>query len=155
MPESYENNQGEATVEFNGVNVKMTVNGFGTKKILDFTDSDGKRYDITLTFDGNTLVVKKSPAEIFIRNITAADGETRSCQTQFTTGKPLDIVIEGYRFDTADSLALPVTVYDASGNQMRPELRWQLTTDNVEIAQGSALGNYRVDWTAIPRATIP
>ncbi len=74
LPESYENNQGEATVEFNGVNVKMSVNGFGTKKILDFTDSDGKRYDITITFDGNTLVVKKSPAEIFIRNITAADG---------------------------------------------------------------------------------
>lgn len=83
-------------------------------------------------------------------NITAADGETRSGHTQFTTGKPLDIVIGGYRFDTADSLALPITVYDASGNEKRPELRWQLTADNVEVAQGSAYGNYRVDWTDIP-----
>ncbi|MDE6401070.1 MAG: leucine-rich repeat domain-containing protein, partial [Clostridiales bacterium] len=74
LPESYENNSGVATVEFNGKEVQMTVSGYGTKKILDFTDSDGKRYDITLTFDGNTLVVSKAAAEIYIRDITAADG---------------------------------------------------------------------------------
>lgn len=74
LPESYENNQGVATVEFNGKQAQLSVNGFGTRKILDFTDADGKRYDFTVTFDGNTLVVKKAAAEIFVRDITAADG---------------------------------------------------------------------------------
>ena len=111
------------------------------------TDADGY-----FTIELSDSLLSQTALNSFVAtvNITAADGETRSCQTQFTTGKPLDIVIEGSRLNTADSLALPINVYDASGNQVRPELRWQLTSDNMEIACGSAMGNYRVDWTAIP-----
>ncbi len=75
LPESYENNQGVADVIFNGAKVKMSVNGFGTRKISGFTDSDGKVYDVTIDFDGNTLVVRKKLADIIL-NVSCVDGST-------------------------------------------------------------------------------
>lgn len=59
---------------FNGTAVKISISGYSTKRINAFTDSDGKKYDITLSFDGETLIVTKRAADIHLRGITAEDG---------------------------------------------------------------------------------
>lgn len=73
-PESYENFRGYADVMFNGKQVKLFVNGYNIKIIYGFTDSDGKKYDLALSFDDEHLVVKRTASATYINNITAPDG---------------------------------------------------------------------------------
>ncbi len=65
---------GEVDATLNGTPVKIRIVGYNTKRISAFTDSDGKKYDITLSFDGETLVVTKRLADMYIKDITADDG---------------------------------------------------------------------------------
>ncbi len=76
-PESYAetNYEGYATVTFNGAETQMKIIGFTQKKIQNFLDADGKRYDFTITIlPGNTFSYAKQVAENYVRNITAVDG---------------------------------------------------------------------------------
>ncbi|MDE7463642.1 MAG: hypothetical protein K2M48_01315, partial [Clostridiales bacterium] len=74
LPDNYEGYVGYASATLNGKAVSIYVSGYGTKLIKGFVDSDGKTYDINLSFDCNRLVVKKTAAETYVRDITAADG---------------------------------------------------------------------------------
>ncbi len=65
---------GYANAKFNGVSVRIMISGYNSRTIQNFIDSDGKRYDITISFDKNTLVVTKKAANIVVSNITAPDG---------------------------------------------------------------------------------
>lgn len=111
------------------------------------TDADGQ-----FTIEISDTLLKRTSLKNFVADVsvTSADGETRRDNTQFTTGKPLDIVLSGYCFNTADSLNLPAIVYDASAAERHPVLRWQLADDTIAVAEGKAEGRYRVDWADIP-----
>ncbi len=76
LPETYEDTGyvGVAEATLNGVPVEISIRGFNTKTIKSFLDEDGKHYDISLSFDGNTLVYEKTLTPMYIRNVTAADG---------------------------------------------------------------------------------
>lgn len=76
-PENYAdtNYEGYATVTLNGTEIQMKIVGFTLKKIVNFLDSDGKRYDFTITIlPGNLFSYEKQTAETYVRNITASDG---------------------------------------------------------------------------------
>ncbi len=76
-PETYAdtNYTGYATVTFNGAEVQLKIQGFTIKKILNFLDTDQKRYDFTITLlPGNQFSYEKQTAESYVRNITAPDG---------------------------------------------------------------------------------
>lgn len=74
LPENYENYYGEADVKFNGKDVKMTIIGYNTKIIYGFTDTDGIRYDFSISFDNDELIVTKTRSAERLENITASDG---------------------------------------------------------------------------------
>lgn len=74
QPENYENNRGYATVKFNGKEVQLYINGYGTKIIYNYEDTDGKLYDIYIDFDGEALDITKKLSPIKYTDITAPDG---------------------------------------------------------------------------------
>ena len=73
QPDSYEGFSGYADVVFNGKNVKLRIVGYNTKTISDYVDDDGKVYIISISFDGETMVVTKKLAPTRL-SVTAADG---------------------------------------------------------------------------------
>jgi len=76
-PETYADTgyAGYATVTLNGTEVQLQIKGFTVKKILNYLDTDQKRYDLTITImPGNLFSYEKETAESYVRNITAPDG---------------------------------------------------------------------------------
>lgn len=72
-PESYDGYRGYCDVVFNGNALQMYVNGYNSKTISGFVDADGLMYTASISFDGDTLVVKLVRDERR-ENIVAADG---------------------------------------------------------------------------------
>lgn len=64
---------GDVDVTFNGKNVKLHLAADGTKTIFGYKDTDNKLYDITISFDAETLSVVKKLATLRYA-LTATDG---------------------------------------------------------------------------------
>ncbi len=74
-PENYDNYKGTATVMFNGVQAELFINGYNTKTIRMFTDTDGKKYDINITLGtGTVFTYTKTLSNYYVSDITADDG---------------------------------------------------------------------------------
>lgn len=74
-PEYYEGYKGTTVVTFNGVQAELYVNGYNIKIIQRFTDTDGKKYDISITLGaGTTFTYTKKLSNYYVRDITATDG---------------------------------------------------------------------------------
>lgn len=82
LPEKYESTgyAGYADVKFNGQNVKMYIAGYNIKRISNFLDVDGIRYDFDITFDGETLVYVKTASDTRV-TVTASDGSSLTIHT--------------------------------------------------------------------------
>lgn len=74
LPDHYENYTGYAEVTFNGATAQLYINGYNTKKIIAFRDTDGKLYDFDLVFDKNTFTYTRKSSNAYVRNITCSDG---------------------------------------------------------------------------------
>ena len=73
QPDGYEGSSGTANVKFNGKDVELFVSGYNTKIIYNYKDEDGKLYDISISFSGETMEVSKKPSPIRY-NLVAKDG---------------------------------------------------------------------------------
>lgn len=82
LPEKYESTgfAGYADVRFNGQNVKMYIAGYNIKRISNFLDADGIRYDFDITLDGGTLVYVKTVSDTRVI-VTASDGSSLTIHT--------------------------------------------------------------------------
>ena len=115
LPEHYENFSGTSTVMFNGVAAELYINGYNTKIIRGYTDTDGKRYDITITLEsGNKFTYTKASSAYYIRNISCSDG---SNITLHFTANAIYVFGEikavlGKADDGSDLLLLPATSLD-------------------------------------------
>ncbi|MCH5162719.1 MAG: leucine-rich repeat protein [Clostridiales bacterium] len=69
LPESYEDYTGYADATLNGNKVSIYILGYNTKTIKNYVDTDGKKYNLSLSFEGNTLVVTKRLADGYVRDI--------------------------------------------------------------------------------------
>lgn len=73
-PEYYEGYSGTSSVLFNATEATLEVKGYGLK-IIGFTDTDGVKYDFTLTFGkGARFTYEKSMSPYFLYDVTSADG---------------------------------------------------------------------------------
>ena len=59
---------------FNGSTVQLYINGYNTKQVIAFRDTDGKLYDFAITFDGDKFTYTKKSSNTYVRNITCTDG---------------------------------------------------------------------------------
>ena len=100
---------------FNGVAAELYINGYNTKIIRGYTDTDGKRYDITITLEsGNKFTYTKASSAYYIRNIACSDG---SNITLHFTANAIYVFGEikavlGKADDGSDLLLLPATSLD-------------------------------------------
>lgn len=96
------------------------------------TDATG-RFTAVLTDE----LLKKGDGHDFRADIsvTATSGENATAQKPFTNGRPYLISISGKKFLRAETRTmLPVTVYDADGENADIELRWKLAeTDGGNV----------------------
>lgn len=96
------------------------------------TDATG-RFTAVLTDE----LLKKGDGHDFRADIsvTATSGENATAQKPFTNGRPYLINISGKKFLRAETRTmLPVTVYDADGENADIELRWKLAeTDGGNV----------------------
>ena len=74
LPDYYENYTGYTEVTFNGSTVQLYINGYNTKQVIAFRDTDGKLYDFAITFDGDKFTYTKKSSNTYVRNITCTDG---------------------------------------------------------------------------------
>lgn len=114
-PEYYESYSGTSTVLFNGVQASLFINGYNTKIIRGYADTDGILYDITIALEsGNKFTYTKARSAYYLRNITSADGSNITLHFTATAiyvfGEIKEVL--GVGDDGKDVLALPATSID-------------------------------------------
>lgn len=108
LPENYKDNNGYADALLNGEAVRIHIVGYNNKTIEGYVDEDGRHYDISLTFDGDTFTYTKRLNETL--NVTAADGSTLAI---WFDGSLIKVTGE-LKITMSDGNQLPAWEYDTA-----------------------------------------